>query len=131
MGGGSSKADKADRETKLSEFALQYTNSNMPHLTLYFYDYTGGTIITNTSDMPAALKATGDMCESLQIPMEPAGKVPDVTGQGKSIVLGPFSQQHFKIKNGKQARRTLCIGSHSLMHLNHLAGRWSARTLAR
>jgi hypothetical protein len=102
MGGGSSKADsEADTytETQLSEFALQYKNSDMKHLALnLMVDISSGSITTNTSDMPAALKALGEMCASLQMPLELADTAGIMGKKENTKSIGPFSQQMFKLK---------------------------------
>ena len=102
MGGGPSKAEKAQqaeyREAQLSEFASQYTNVDMPHLELRFWGDGHGSITTNTSDLPAVLKALGDMAASLQVPLE----LKEKNRASKTKTIGPFSQQLFTL--GKHDR---------------------------
>jgi hypothetical protein len=101
MGSGSSgltEAEKLHRETQLLEFASQYKNVDMPHLNLQFYiGNRTGLIITNTSDMPAALKALGDMAASLQVPLQSTLK--DKMYGFRTQAIGPFSLQCFKLSN--------------------------------
>jgi hypothetical protein len=99
MGGGSSKAESAYKETQLSEFAAQYKNVDMPHLRLGLRVTGEGLVTTNTSDMPAALDAIGNMCASLQVPLELMDK--SKFTPGKTQVVGPFTQQSFMLKNSE------------------------------
>jgi hypothetical protein len=103
MGGGSSKAESAYKETQLSEFAAQYKNVDMPHLRLCLSEHRGGEglVTTNTSDMPAALDAIGNMCASLQVPLELIDKSKYTATQYKTQVVGPFTQQLFMLKNSE------------------------------
>jgi hypothetical protein len=96
MGGKPSKAESAYKETQLSEFAAQYKNSDMPQLQLFLDVYGRGSVITNTSDMPAALDAIGNISASLQVPLE----LKDNHGRTLNMTtktLGPFSEQVFKL----------------------------------
>ena len=93
----SSKAESAYTETQLSEFVAQYKNADMPHLRLYFHNAGEALITMNTSDMPAALDAIGNMCASLQAPLELKDKLSYIPSVNK--VIGPFSRQLFKLKN--------------------------------
>jgi hypothetical protein len=103
MGGGSSKAESAYKETQLSEFAAQYKNTDMPQLDFKLRGDGVGSVTTNTSDMPAVLDAIGNMCASLQVPLELKDKTPAVSGalgsSMKSKTLGPFRKQVFALKN--------------------------------
>jgi hypothetical protein len=103
MGGGSSKAESAYKETQLSEFAAQYKNADMPQLRLCVNHYdcmNFGHVITNTSDMPAVLDTIVNMCASMQMPVE----LKDKSGVAayKTQAIGPFSQQ--VIKFGKEVK---------------------------
>jgi hypothetical protein len=100
MGGGSSKAESAYKESQLSEFAAQYKNADRPQLRLFLYgdlgrDFAGsiGKVTTNTSDMPAVLDAIGNMFASLQVPLELKDKLQNF----KTKTIGPFSQQVIKL----------------------------------
>jgi hypothetical protein len=101
MGGGSSKAESAYKETQLSEFAAQYKNADMPQLRLCV-NHNGqmdfGHVITNTSDMPAVLDTIVNMCASMQMPVE----LKDKGGDYKTQAIGPFSLQ--VIKFGKAVK---------------------------
>ena len=84
-----------------------HARAGMPSLSLSFGGFIGikriqrkfwplGSITTNTSDMPAALKAIGDMFASPQLPMTPDDEAATVWG-GKTKTIGPFSKQVFKV----------------------------------
>jgi hypothetical protein len=89
------EAQKAHTETQLREFALRYNNADMPSLLVDFGEWRYNNFLSataNTSDMPAASKAIGDMFASLQRPLEPV----DTAQQAKRKTIGPFTKQIFQ-----------------------------------